>query len=179
MNFMGQLLGSCMAAALLCAVYPAGNDKTGGLGTNNVNPKFSQGNAFFGELIMTFLLCFTVFETAVNKKGDKYHVPLAIGMAVFLGHIVLVPIDGCSINPTRTIGPAIVATIADRLPAGHTKWSDMWVFWVGPLCGAALAALMTKFWWHKGGDASDEDKFELEDVGTNAEISGEVDVAAE
>ena len=93
-------------------------------------------------------------------------------MAVFLGHIVLVPIDGCSINPTRTIGPAIVAEIADRLPANHTKWSDMWVFWVGPLCGAALAALMSIFWWHKGGEQAEEDqKFQLEDVGTNAEIN--------
>ena len=130
-------------------MYPRGNDATGGLGTNNVDhTKFSRGNAFFGELIMTFLLCFVVFETAVNKKGDKYHVPLAIGMAVFLGHIVLVPITGCSINPTRTVGPAIVALGMGRLPANSTAWSDMWVFWFGPLCGAALAGLMAVFWWH-------------------------------
>jgi len=51
---------------------------------------------------MTFLLCYTVYEVAINKNSSAGSAtPAAIGFAVFLAHVVLLPIDGCSINPTR------------------------------------------------------------------------------
>ena len=57
------------------------------------------------------------------------------GFAVFLAHVVLIPIDGCSINPTRSFGPAVVASAM-----GSTNvWDDMWVFWAAPLLGAAVS----------------------------------------
>ena len=63
--------------------------------------------------MMTFLLVFTVLQTAVNSDFDQSSMAcFAIGLAVFLGHSLLVPIDGCSINPTRSFGPAVVEYIA-------------------------------------------------------------------
>lgn len=61
--------------------------------------------------------------------------PLAIGMDVFLCHMVAIPLDGCSINPARSFGASAVAG----------QFPDHWVFWIGPLSGAVLAALIYEF----------------------------------
>merc|ERR1719293_499202 len=61
----------------------------------------------------------------------------------FLGHSILIPITGCSINPTRSIGPAIVTTMLDHGDT-TTIWEDQWIFWLGPLVGAALAVVVYK-----------------------------------
>merc|ERR1719352_723574 len=97
---------------------------------------------------MTFLLCYVVYETAVNTRGKTPNAIIAIGFAVFLAHLLLLPIDGCSINPTRSTGPAIVSSIRD-CPAiangnkvGEEGIANLWVMWVGPLIGGALAAAL-------------------------------------
>ena len=71
------------------------------------------GNALVGEFMMTFLLIFTVLQTAVNSDFDYSSMAcFVIGLAVFLGHSLLIPIDGCSINPTRSFGPDVVEYIS-------------------------------------------------------------------
>ena len=61
---------------------------------------------------MTCILVFTVLQTVCGKhRLDTGFAPIAIGFAVFLGHLVLIPLDGCSINPARALGPAIVANV--------------------------------------------------------------------
>merc|ERR1711959_804394 len=98
-----QILGSITGAGLLAATIPGSMDVTSGpndgggcFGTNSVNSGFSDGNAFCGEFFMTFLLMYVVFHTAVHRrhaiKTDNA-AALAIGMAVFCAHTVLIPID--------------------------------------------------------------------------------------
>mmetsp|Transcript_61197 Transcript_61197/g.189592 ORF Transcript_61197/g.189592 Transcript_61197/m.189592 type:complete len:128 (-) Transcript_61197:7-390(-) len=120
-------------------MYPESKDCTGGLGCNGVSEGWSQFGALIGEFVGTFLLVYVVFETAVNSAtaANSALAPLAIGLSVFLAHSVLIPVDGCSINPTRTFGPALVQSLTG---GGGAPWKDMWVFWVGPLLGAAAAA---------------------------------------
>ena len=140
-----QLLGSIFGALLLNATTTNDSstlDRTGGLGANGYqNDSVTGANAFVVELMGTFLLVYVVLETAVNNKActtEKPDVakqslaPIAIGLAVFVAHIFLVPITGCSINPTRSFGPALVAG----------KWDNHWVWWVAPLCGALMAAIL-------------------------------------
>mmetsp|Transcript_24579 Transcript_24579/g.66276 ORF Transcript_24579/g.66276 Transcript_24579/m.66276 type:complete len:265 (+) Transcript_24579:47-841(+) len=149
-NFVCQMIGSMVGAALL-SITAHGNgdltrgqedgDKIGGLGCNGVGDTYTQGGAFVAEFMMTALLVYVVLQTAVNKKslGQPNIAPIPIGFAVFLAHVVLIPIDGCSINPTRSFGPAVVASAM-----GSTNvWDDMWVFWAAPLLGAATVAVMT------------------------------------
>lgn len=82
---------------------------------------------------MTTVLVFAVLMVATDAKAiAKNAAPLAIGFAVFLGHAVLIPIDGCSINPARSLGPAIVAN----------SWNNFWVYIVGPFTGSVTAAIM-------------------------------------
>jgi len=135
---LSQLAGSVMGAGLLSCVFQKGTDRTGALGSNAVSEAFSKTGAVLAEFLGTFLLMYTVLETAVNPatKAGRVMACFVIGFSVFLAHSVLIPIDGCSINPTRSFGPALVAKLRD----GADTFSDMWVFWVGPLLGAASAA---------------------------------------
>lgn len=137
LNFLGQMVGSVLGAILLKAMYPASQDKTGGLGTNGVQQGWSSTGALIGEFFGTFLLMYVVFETAVNSMAaaNSSVAPLAIGLAVFLAHSVLIPVDGCSINPTRSFGPALVEAFSGSSGA----FKDMWIFWLGPLVGSAAA----------------------------------------
>merc|ERR1719401_1030636 len=104
-----QLVGSMIGGAFLAALFPCDLDVTGNLGSNIVNAHFGVGRALLGEVFGTFLLCMVVWETAVSKQSQAgKNAPIAIGFAVFLAHLLLLPIDGCSINPTRSFGPAVV-----------------------------------------------------------------------
>ena len=105
-------------SGLLSLVYRKSSDRTNGLGSNRVGPGFSPRQAFLGEAIMVFILMYVVLETAVNKKNkaNAALAPVAIGFAVYIGHTMLIPVDGCSLNPTRSFGPALVSYIQNRGP---------------------------------------------------------------
>jgi MIP family channel proteins len=129
-NTISQVVGAILGSALLDATIPDGNG--GSLGSNSITPGVGYGNALCGEIVMTGVLVATVLETAVSKGNvvSKSFAPLAIGFAVFCAHAVLLPIDGCSINPARSLGPAIVS---------GTWPGTFWVFVVGPYLGALAA----------------------------------------
>ena len=128
-NVISQLIGAILGAAFLAATIPSSQQLS--LGSNVIANGIGIGNALVGEILMTFVLVAVVLETAVNKKSvARVQAPLAIGFAVFCAHAVLLPIDGCSINPARSLGPAIVS---------GTWPGTFWVFVVGPLLGALAA----------------------------------------
>lgn len=140
-NFVAQMLGSVAGALALCLIFPCADDMTTTLGTNIMNSEYGALNILLAETFGTFLLCFVVFETAVSPlKSAGPNACIAIGFAVFLAHVMLLPLDGCSINPTRSFGPAIVSAM--RRCENYTEGGldDLVVFWAGPLIGAALAA---------------------------------------
>merc|ERR1719253_180475 len=146
-NTAFQLVGAVLGSSLTMAVFPADCDKTGGLGTNAVAGGFTLIQALIGEIVGTFILVFVVLETAIDPatSANRALACLAIGIAVFLAHSVLIPVDGCSINPTRTFGPAMVRLLfRSEKDTDKTYLEHMWVFWVGPLAGATLAALAYK-----------------------------------
>jgi len=112
-----QLLGSILGASLVWIVFGRGNDRTGSLGCNKVREEYSYLAAFVGEAMGTFILVFVVLETAVDNgtKENRLLAAVAIGFAVFLAHSVLISMDGCSINPTRSTGPALTAMLVPCL----------------------------------------------------------------
>lgn len=129
-NILAQYVGAIVGAACLYGTTPGAANAT--LGANGVSAGFKNGHALCGEAVMTCLLVFTVLQTCCEKKAiAKNLAPLAIGFSVFLGHTVLLPVDGCSINPARSFGPAALAG----------EWKNFWVFNVGPLIGCAVACL--------------------------------------
>merc|ERR1719361_1337433 len=97
---------------------------------------------------MTFLLWSVIFQTAVDNgaisrsttEERPVTAPIAIGFAVFLAHMVLIAVDGCSINPTRSFGPALIGSFRY-----DNTFQDFEIFIFGPLIGAALAAVQDFF----------------------------------
>eukprot|EP00435_Cladocopium_sp_Y103_P058042 s1015_g20.t1 len=135
--------GSLVGAGLLCAVFPCEVDATKNVGTNIISTPWGVGNVLVGEFLGTFLLCFVVWETAVSPVAScGKNACIAIGFAVFLAHVILLPVDGCSINPTRSFGPAIVGAIRNCEGMNTKGLEDLWVMWVGPLLGGAFAAAL-------------------------------------
>lgn len=114
-----------------------------GLGLNGLSPGLSEGSAFLGEMMGTFVLVWTVMMTAVYTKNIAGNLaPIAIGWSVFLAHLVLIPLTGCGINPARSLGPLLVVAMAGRTDLIQTA---SWVFYTAPFVGAGFAALVAKY----------------------------------
>jgi glycerol uptake facilitator-like aquaporin len=99
---------------------------------------FSGGQVFFAEMLGTMLLLFNVLSTIdIPKEGGGPLGVYPIAMSVMVAHLFLLPIDGCSINPTRSFGPSLVAAFAGI--AGR-YYHQQYMFWFAPMIGAGLAA---------------------------------------
>lgn len=128
---VAQFAGAIGAALLLNAMYPAEANLDSTVTT--VNETFSAFEGMILEGIFTFLLVWVYFATAVDKKGTFASIGgFGIGLVLTVSVLVIGPITGSSINPARTFGPALVENV----------WSDAWVYYVGPLVGGALAAVL-------------------------------------
>ncbi len=133
MYVVAQLLGAVVGALLLKAVIPAAAQ--GNLGAHGLGSGVTAGGGLLAEIVLTFALVFVVFATAMDPKGLGHLAPAAIGLTVLVDHLFGVPVTGASMNPARSFGPAFVAG----------AWDNHWVFWVGPLVGGGLAALVYEF----------------------------------
>ncbi|CCC14064.1 hypothetical protein SMACR_08513 [Sordaria macrospora] len=122
---VAQILGATAAAGLVQVMFPGplAVETTLGGGATAV-----QG--FFIELFLTCELVFVILMMAVEKHSATVSAPVAIGLALFLAHLVGVYFTGASLNPARSIGPAIVNR---HFPTHH------WIYWLGPALGALLA----------------------------------------
>ncbi len=132
--WIGQIIGGIVAGAvlLLLTKVVAAPDLTGALGSNGVANAGGAGGAFLVEVIATFIFVLVVLGTTDGKVGAGNFAGLAIGLTLILVHLVCINLTGTSVNPARSIGPAIFAC-GDAL-------KDLWVFIVAPLVGAALSA---------------------------------------
>ena len=131
---VAQVLGAIAAAALLFVMARAFDigDLTGGLGSNGVANAGGIGGALVVEIILTFIFVFTILGVTSKEKTANV-AGIVIGLTLVFVHIVGIPLTGTSVNPARSLGPALFA--------GGAALTDLWVFIVGPLLGAALAAL--------------------------------------
>jgi aquaporin Z len=89
--------------------------------------------ALVSEILLTFFFVFVILCATDEKKGAGNFAGVAIGLALGLVNIVGITVDNCSVNPARSFGPALFSPAA---------WGDFWIMVVGPLVGAALAALL-------------------------------------
>jgi aquaporin TIP len=133
MYVIAQLSGAVLGAFLIKAIIPDALEA--GLGSHALGTDISVGAGLVTEMVLTFILVFVIFATAIDPKGPSHLAPFAIGMAVMVDHFVGVPLTGASMNPARTFGPALAAG----------AWADHWVYWVGPLAGGAFAALVYEY----------------------------------
>ncbi len=135
----GQIIGGILAGAilLLLANVVSAPDLTGGLGSNGVANAGGVGGALLVECLATFIFVLVVLGSTDAKKGAGNLAGLAIGLTLILVHLVCINLTGTSVNPARSLGPAIFA--------GGDALANVWVFFVGPFVGAALSACVWKF----------------------------------
>jgi MIP family channel proteins len=143
MYIVAQLIGACIGTLLLRAfILDDILRELGGGGGHAMNTAVvsETWHGMFLEALGAFVLVWTIFAVAVNPRTRSgIAAPLYIGSAVLVIHLFLVPLTGSGINPARTFGPALfLPSAADGIPG---RWSDAWIYYVGPLLGAAAAAL--------------------------------------
>ncbi len=131
-QFLGGIVGGALLE-LMTSSFGKVTDQTGGLGTNDWGKSVTAGGAFLLEVILTFLLVFVVLLVTGRAAAPGF-AGLAIGLVLTVIHLVGIPLDGTSVNPARSLGPAIFA--------GTHAMSHVWLFIVAPLVGGALAALI-------------------------------------
>ncbi|MBQ9889190.1 MAG: MIP family channel protein [Bacteroidales bacterium] len=135
--WVGQVIGGIVGALLLWLIVkttgaPGAMGDPAGLGTNGVANAGGASGAFLVEVIATFIFVFVVLGTTDSKKGAGNLAGLAIGLTLILVHLVCINLTGTSVNPARSIGPALFV--------GGDALKDLWVFIVAPLVGGAIAA---------------------------------------
>jgi aquaporin NIP len=122
-----QCAGAIAAALALLAVWP---DQPAQLGATVPAAGIGVGSALAYELVLTAILMFTIIAVATDTRAVGAAAAIAIGGAVGLDALFGGPVTGASMNPARSLGPAIAAW----------EWRDFWIYVVGPVAGAALAA---------------------------------------
>ncbi|MDO4182150.1 MAG: aquaporin [Coriobacteriia bacterium] len=140
---VAQCLGALAGAGILAAIFILGNvpDMTGGFGTNGltgVNDSAIAG--LIVEVVLTFIFVTAILGVTSSKFSHGSFAGLVIGFTLFGVHILGIGLTGTSVNPARSFGPAIVAACTGDMAA----LGSLWVFIVGPLVGAALAAVVYK-----------------------------------
>jgi aquaporin Z len=136
---IAQVLGAILGAAVLYLIASGSAGWTGGMGTNGYGAgylgEYSLGAALTFEVVMTFLFV-TVILGATGPGAAPGFAGLAIGLTLTAIHLVGIKVTGVSVNPARSIGPALFA--------GGTALAQLWVFILAPLVGGALAGLINK-----------------------------------
>ncbi|XP_072286381.1 aquaporin-2-like [Pyxicephalus adspersus] len=128
---IAQMLGAVIGAALLSEFAPP--EIKGAFGVNQPSNNVTSGQALAIEIILTLQLVLCIFATTDSRRSDNTGSPaISIGLSVVLGHLLGIYYTGCSMNPARSFGPALITG----------NFNHHWIFWVGPITGAILACLI-------------------------------------
>ncbi|XP_041659448.1 aquaporin-1-like isoform X2 [Cheilinus undulatus] len=128
---MAQMLGALAGSGIVYGIRPKTIES---LGVNKLNG-ISPGQGFGVEFLLTLQLVLCVLAVTDKRRDVNGFAPLAIGLSVGLGHLAGISYTGCGINPARSFGPAVI----------QNSFEDHWVYWVGPLSGGVVAALLYDF----------------------------------
>jgi MIP family channel proteins len=129
---IAEMLGALAAALALLAIFPEAFRNAVEFGVPQVGAGFEPSAALFAEIIGTFFLMFVIFGAAVDQRSDKSIAALAIGLTISIDIFAFSGVSGAAVNPARHFGPALVQNL----------WTDAYIWYVGPIVGAALAAVL-------------------------------------
>jgi len=141
---VAQILGGIAGAFILLQIAsgkPEYSLATNGLGQNGfdaLSPQhYTLHAGLIAEIVLTFIFLLVIFGSTSTKNINGGFAGLAIGLSLVLIHIVGIPVTGVSVNPARSIGPALIV--------GGAALSQVWMFIVAPIIGAVLSAVVWKF----------------------------------
>src|SRR5258705_392070 len=136
---VAQVLGAIVGAACLYAIASGkvGFDVHAGFASNGYGEHspggYSLVAALVCEVVMTFAFIFVIMGST-HGSAPRGFAPIAIGLGLTLIHLISIPVTNTSVNPARSTGPAIFA--------GGSALSQLWLFWVAPILGAAIAGVV-------------------------------------
>lgn len=133
---VGQIVGGLLASFSLLVILKTASLDTANLGQNGFGELGAMG-ALLVEIILTFIFVLVIMTVTSTKKGNARLAGLVIGLTLTMVHLVGIPLTGTSVNPARSLAPAVLA--------GGTALSEVWVFIVAPIIGGLLAALVSKY----------------------------------
>ncbi|HEU4763832.1 MAG TPA: aquaporin [Gemmatimonadales bacterium] len=131
---VAQLVGAVVGAIAVNATFPAGVTRVLDLGVPSIHTAVTMSGAICLEAVMTFVLMTAYYATIVSPRATRM-AGWGVGLAVFAMMLVGAPLTGAAMNPARAFGPALVAG----------QWTGHIAYWVGPILGAGIAALV----WEK------------------------------
>ncbi len=133
-----QCIGAIIGAGILYAIV-TGSASFGlvplNLGANVVSTNYSLLAAIIAEIVLTFVFVL-VIHGSTHERVPKGFAGISIGLTLVMIHLLAIPIDGTSVNPARSLGPALFV--------GGDALTQLWLFWVAPIIGGILAALVWK-----------------------------------
>ncbi len=139
---IAQVLGGFLAAAVLAWIASGapGFELASGLASNGYGEHspggYSMSSGFVTEVVMTLMFLIIILG-ATDKRAPAGFAPLAIGLGLTLIHLISIPVTNTSVNPARSTGPALIVQ----------GWAiaQLWMFWVAPIIGAAIAGLVYRW----------------------------------
>lgn len=137
MYILYQIVGAIIGAIILSLLVGTGGHNGPTMTGANSFDTGETAQAFIAEAVFTFIFVLVVLGSTDEKKGAGNLAGIAIGLTLTLIHIVCIPITGTSVNPARSIGPALVE--------GGQALNQLWLFIIAPMVGAAFSALVWKF----------------------------------
>jgi aquaporin Z len=150
-QFLGGIAGALLLFGML-ETSPSYGRKTRGLGADGWGSHsmigINAGGAFLAETILTFVFVLVVLG-ATSRLGSPGFAGLAIGLALTLVHLIGIPLTGTSVNPARSLGPAIIV--------GGDAAKQVWLFIVAPLVGGILAACVYRYLFAGDGAPAEAD----------------------
>lgn len=139
---IAQVLGGIVAGGVLYIIASgkAGFDVSAGFASNGYGPHSPGGYSLLAalvcEVVMTMMFLVIILG-ATDERAPKGFAPLAIGLGLTLIHLISIPVTNTSVNPARSLGVAIFA--------GDWAIAQLWLFWVAPIAGALLGAVVYRF----------------------------------
>jgi MIP family channel proteins len=137
---IGQLVGAILGALATWLTFGSPGRDEAALAATAPASGVGGGTTFLVELLVTFLLVFVVVSVATDDRVHPSLAPVAVGAALAVAVFIAGPVTGGSVNPARTLGPAIVVG----------EFSALWAYLLGPVVGGALAALLYHRFLAKG-----------------------------
>ena len=143
---VAQVVGAIVASVVLYLIVTGKADFTsiGGFATNgygDASPgKYSLTSALLIEVVLTFIFLMIILGSTSGRVPADF-APIAIGLALTLIHLISIPVTNTSVNPARSTGPALFV--------GGVALQQLWLFWVAPIVGAAIAGVAHKSLWRR------------------------------
>ena len=139
---VAQLVGSVVGAFLATMLFPGDMLSKVGYGNPAIGKGFDASNALVAEIVTTFFLAYVIFGVAIDKRGPSTIASLMIGLTIVIDILVTGAVSGAAMNPARWFGSAVVSG----------NFADAWIWWVGPIVGAAIAAVLYFYGYLRGRD---------------------------